>query len=179
MILLNSMLNLKLTKMNVKKYNLLGAPTTLVDVPPLRIDLASMGSQGHKDDKAPNFTKEKGKAPMASSSHSSHDRKNHDFIYAHVKNASRNVHHHACVDHAMPSMCHDVVYSSYAMTTSSSSSHVRHNHAASHAPKDRNASHGPSMIFHTFDASYVLYCKNDIVVACNMGPKCEKGKTCI
>jgi hypothetical protein len=31
-----------------------------------------------------------------------------------VKNA-HNIHHDACVDHAMPAMCHDVIYSSHAM----------------------------------------------------------------
>jgi hypothetical protein len=35
------------------------------------------GAKDTKSHKAPNFVKEKGKAPMASSSHSSHDRKNH------------------------------------------------------------------------------------------------------
>jgi hypothetical protein len=45
----------------------------------------------------------------------------------------------------------------------------------SHEPKDRNASHGPSILFHTFDASYVIYHKNDIIVA----TKCKKGKICI
>jgi hypothetical protein len=121
---------------------------------------------------------------MASSSHSSHDRQNHAYLYAHVKNASRNVHHDVCVDHAMPAMRHDAIYPSYAMTASSSSSHAhgrprRRIHVVSHAPKDRNASHGPSMLFRTFDASYVLYCKNDKVVASNVGPKCKKSKTCI
>jgi hypothetical protein len=42
-----------------------------------------------------------------------------------------------------------------------------------------NVSHGPSMLFHTCDASYVLHCKNDKVVASNVGLKCKKGKTCI
>jgi hypothetical protein len=134
-----------------------------------------------KRHKAPNFTKEKGKVHMASSSHSSHDRKNHTFIYAHVKNVSRMfimmlVVIMICV------LC--AAYSSYAMTASSSSSHAhgrprRHNYVVSHAPKDRNASPGPSMLFLTFDASYVLYCKNDRVVASNVGPKCKNDKTCI
>jgi hypothetical protein len=50
-------------------------------------------------------------------------------------------------------MRHDVVYSSYAMTASSSSSHAHGrpschaSHVDSHAPKDRNSSHGPSMLF--------------------------------
>jgi hypothetical protein len=52
-------------------------------------------------------------------------------------------------------------------------------HVISHAPKDRNASHGPSMLFRTFHASYVLYCKNNRIVASNVGPKSNKGKTCI
>jgi hypothetical protein len=50
------------------------------------------------------------------------------------------------------------------MLASSRSSHVhgrsrprrRASHVISHAPKDRNASHGPSMIFRTFDASMCL-----------------------
>jgi hypothetical protein len=40
---------------------------------------------------------------MACSSHSSHDRKNHAYLYALVKNGShhaRNVYHDVCVDHA-------------------------------------------------------------------------------
>jgi hypothetical protein len=106
------------------------------------------------------------------------------YLYAHVKNASSNIHHDACVNHAMPTMHHDNVYSSYAMTASSSSSHTHGRprcctHVVSHVPKDRNASHGPSMLFRTFDASYVLYCKNDKVVAFNVGPKCKKDNTCI
>jgi hypothetical protein len=46
-------------------------------------------------------------------------------------------------------------------------------------PKNRNASHGPSILFRTFDASYVIHCKNNRIVATNVGPKCKKGKTCI
>jgi hypothetical protein len=45
-----------------------------------------------------NFTKEKGKAPMASSSHSFCDKKNHAYLYHHV-NVSHNAHHDACIDH--------------------------------------------------------------------------------
>jgi hypothetical protein len=97
---------------------------------------------------APNFIKEKKNVSMASSSHSSHDRKNHAFVYAHVKNASRNVHHDAGVDHDMTTMCHDATYSSNAMTASSSSSHAHgrpkhHNHVVYHVLKARNVSHGP------------------------------------
>jgi hypothetical protein len=41
----------------------------------------------------------------------------------------------------------------------------RTSHVVSHAPKDRNSSHGPSILFCTFDASYVIYRKNDRIVA--------------
>jgi hypothetical protein len=49
------------------------------------------------------------------------------------------------------------------------------NHVVSHAHKDRSASHGPYMLFRTFYAFYVLYCKNNRVVASNVEPKCKKG----
>jgi hypothetical protein len=141
------------------------------------------GAKDTKSHKVPNFIKEKGKEHMASISHSSHDRKNHAFIYANVKNA-RNIHHDVCIDHVMPAMRHGTIYSSHAMIASSSSSHAhgrprRHTHVVSHALKYRNTSHGSTMLFRTFNASYVLYCKNDRVVASNVGPKCKKGKTCI
>jgi hypothetical protein len=82
---------------------------------------------------------------------------------------------------------HDAAFASQTMIASSSGSYAhsrsrpRHHssHVVSHASKDRNASHVPSMLFSTFDASYVLYCKNDRIVASNMGPKSKKGKTCI
>jgi hypothetical protein len=34
------------------------------------------------------------------------------------------------------------------------------------------------MLYHTYDASFVLMCKNDKVVAF-VGPNCKGGKTCI
>jgi hypothetical protein len=79
------------------------------------------GDKDTKSHKAPNFIKEKAKAPMASSSHFSHDNKNHAYLYAHVKNASHNA-HDARIDCVVPTVHHNVVYSSYAMTASSSSS---------------------------------------------------------
>jgi hypothetical protein len=48
-----------------------------------------------------NLNKEKGKAPMASSSYSSHDQKNHAYLYAHVKNISSATHHDKCYNHAI------------------------------------------------------------------------------
>jgi hypothetical protein len=53
----------------------------------------------------------------------------------------------------------------------------RHHHVASHAP--RRASTGSTMLYQTCDASFVLICKNEKVVARSLGPKCKSDKTCI
>jgi hypothetical protein len=63
----------------------------------------------------------------------------------------------------------------YVHGRSRSRRHVHH--VVSHAP--RNASSGLTMLYHTYDASFVLMCKNDEVVARNLGPKCKRDKTCI
>jgi hypothetical protein len=131
-----------------------------------------------------NFNKEKGKAPMASSSHSSHDKKNHAYLYVHVKNVISVAHHDRCYNHVVLPTRQDA-FNSHVMFASSSSSyaHGRNrpwchvHHVASHAP--RNASNGPTMLYQTYDASFILMCKNDKVVARNLGPKCKREKTCI
>jgi hypothetical protein len=123
---------------------------------------------------------------MASSSHSIHDKKNHAFIYTHVKNA-KYVHHDACNDRSILPMRHDAAFAPCTMIASSSGSYAhsrsrsrrRAPHVVPQALKNRNASHGTSMLYCTYDASYVLYCKNDRIVSSNVGPKCKKGKTCI
>jgi hypothetical protein len=51
------------------------------------------GTKNLTSQRASNLIKEKGKAPMTSSSHSFHDINNHAYLYAHVKNAT-NVEHH-------------------------------------------------------------------------------------
>jgi hypothetical protein len=129
-----------------------------------------------------NLNKEKGKAPMASSSYSSHDQKNHDYLYAHVKNVCSVAHHDRCYNHASLPTCHDAAFNSHAMFASSSSyahggNRPRRHHVASRAP--RKASTGPTMLYQTCDASFVLICKNDNVVARSLGPKCKRDKTCI
>jgi hypothetical protein len=132
--------------------------------------------------RASNLIKEKGKAHMASSLHSFHDKKNHAYLYAHVKNASDIVHHDGCYDHVVFPVCHDDVFNSHAMFASSSSSHV-HGRSKSrchvHHVVPKNASNGPTMLYWTYDASYVLICKNDKIVPRNLGPKCKREKTCI
>jgi hypothetical protein len=118
---------------------------------------------------------------MASSSHSLHDKKNHAYLYAHVKNASSVAHHDSCYDHVVLPTRHDAIFDSHAMFASFSSTHAhgrnRHRRYVSRAP--RNASNGPTMLYHTYDASYVLVCKSGKVVARNVGPKCKGGKICI
>jgi hypothetical protein len=143
------------------------------------------GTKNLTSQRASNLIKEKGKAPMVSSSHSFHDKKNHAYLYAHVKNATNVAHHGGCYDHAIFPVRHDAIFGSHAMFASSSSPHVhgrsrprRHvHHVVSNVP--RNASNGPTMLYRTYDASYVLICKNDKVVARNLGPKCKRDKTCI
>jgi hypothetical protein len=64
-------------------------------------------------------------------------------------------------------------------THSRSRTRRRASYVVSHTPKDRNASHGTSILFRIFYAYYVIYCKNNRIIATNAGPKCKKGKTCI
>jgi hypothetical protein len=69
------------------------------------------------------------------------------------------------------------------MFASSSSSYdhgrnrPRGHHVASHAP--RNATNGPTMLYQTYGASFVLLCKIAKVVARMLGPKYKRDKTCI
>jgi hypothetical protein len=136
------------------------------------------GTKNLTSQRTSNLNKEKGKANMASSSHSSHDKKNHAYLYTHVK----NIHHDRCYNYVVLPTCHDAAFNSHAMFASSSSyahgrNRPRHHHVASHAP--RNASNGSTMLCQTYDASFVLLCKNDKVVSRRLGPKCKRDKTCI
>jgi hypothetical protein len=104
---------------------------------------------------------------MASSSHSSHDQKNHAYLYAHVKKVS---HYNRSYDHAALPIYND----SHAMFASSSTyahdrNRPRHNHVVSHAP--RKSCNGPTTIYHACNASFVLLCKNAKVVARKLGSK--------
>jgi hypothetical protein len=121
-----------------------------------------------------NLNKEKGKAPMASSS-----QKNHAYLYRKVPNVT---HHDKFHNHFVFLVCHDDVSSSHAMfATSSSYAHGRNrprrNHVVSHM--SRKVSTGPTAIYHACDASFVLSCKNAKVVARKFGSKCKRDKTCI
>jgi hypothetical protein len=114
--------------------------------------------------RAPIFNKEKGKAPMASSS-----QKNHAFIYD--RKFSRNAHHNRSYN----------AYDSHAMIVSSSSFvHSRNmprNNVVHHVPKKmQNKS---ATVFHACNTDFVLSCKNKKVVARKLGAKCKGDKTCI
>jgi hypothetical protein len=122
------------------------------------------GTENLTSQRTSNLNKEKGKAPMASSSYSSHEQKNHAYLYAHVRNVSSVAHHDRCYNHVVLPTCHG-------------RNRPRRPHVASHMP--RNASNGPTMLYQTYDASFVLLCKNDKVVAISLGPKCKRDKTCI
>jgi hypothetical protein len=115
------------------------------------------------------LNKGKWKAPMASSSYSSHDQKNHAYIYAHVKKVS---HHCKSYNHDALPIYHD----SHAMFASSSTyaygrNRSRRNHVVSHAP--RKTCYSPTTVYHACNASFVLSCKNAKVVARKLGSKCK------
>jgi hypothetical protein len=124
------------------------------------------------------LNKEKGKAPMASSSYSSHDQKNHAYLYAHVKKIYNVAHHDKCYNRATLPTYHD----SHAMFASSSTyvhgrSWPRRNHIVPHAPRKVYTS--PTTMYQTCNASFVLSRKNAKVVARKLGSKCKGDKTCI
>jgi hypothetical protein len=111
-------------------------------------------------------------------------KRNHVYLYAHVKNVSRIAHHDRCYNHVVLPTRHDVVFDSHAMFASSSSSYAHgrnrpRRHHVSYDARPRNASNGLTMIYQTYDASFILLCKNDKVVARNLGLKCKRDKTCI
>jgi hypothetical protein len=101
--------------------------------------------------RTPVLNKEKGKAPMASSS-----QKNHAYIYD--RKFTRHAHNDRCYDHAVLPGYH----TSHAMGASSSTydygrNRPRRNHGVSHAP--RRVCNGPTTVYHTCDTSFVLSCK--------------------
>jgi hypothetical protein len=121
--------------------------------------------------RTPVLNKEKGKAPMASSS-----QKNHAYIYD--RKLSSNAYNNRSYDHVVLPSYH----TSHAMIASSSThdygrNRPRRNHAVSHAP--RRVRNGPTVVYHACNTSFVLSCKNTKVVARKLGSKCKGDKTCI
>jgi hypothetical protein len=93
------MLNLKLAKLSVKKIKFARDAYTIGRHPSIKDGLGfQKGTKNLTSQRASNLIKEKGKAPMASSFHSFHDKKNHAYLYTHVKNASSVAHHDSYYD---------------------------------------------------------------------------------
>jgi hypothetical protein len=118
--------------------------------------------------RTPVLNKDKGKAPMANS-----PQRNHAFIY------DRKIAGHP---HYNKSYVHAAYNDSHAMFASTSTfvhdrSRPRRNHVVSHAP--RRICNGPSIVYHAYNTSFVLSCKNAKVVARKLGSKCKGDKTCI
>jgi hypothetical protein len=101
---------------------------------------------------------------MANSVHSVHEKRNHAYLYPHIKSTSHNACHVTCNDNFTPR----------TMIASSSDRSRTRCHAISHTPKNRKASQGPSIIFHSFDASYIIHYKNGKVIATNGGTKMQE-----
>jgi hypothetical protein len=115
--------------------------------------------------RAPIPNKEKGKAPMASSS-----QKCHAYIYD--RKFSRNAHR---------SYDHDA-FNSHAMFASSSTfvhgrNRPRRSNVVPHV--SRRMCNEPSTIYHACNTSFALLCKNEKVVARKLGSKCKGDNTCI
>jgi hypothetical protein len=118
------------------------------------------------------LNKEKGKAPMASSS-----QKNHAYLYD--KKFTSHTHNDRCYDNVVS---HNVAFNPHAMGASSSTyaygrNRPRHNHVVSHAP--RKACTGPTTVYHACNAYFVLSYKKAKLVARKLGSKCKGDKTCI
>jgi hypothetical protein len=73
---------------------------------------------------------------MTSTSHSFHEKKNHAYLYSHVKNVSHNAYHDTCNDSSALPKCHNAVFTSCTMIVSSSGSY-----AHSRSRTRRHASH--------------------------------------
>jgi hypothetical protein len=100
-------------------------------------------------------------------------------LYSHVKNVSHNAHHDIYNDSFTFRKHHDGVFTPRTMFLSSSGSsrsrtRCNASHVVSHALKDRNASHGPSILFCSFDAYYVIYYKDDRIDATNVGTEMQE-----
>ena len=141
-------------------------PTRLVDTPSIKDGLGfKREAKNLTSHKAPISAKEKGKAPMASST-----KRNHAFIY-HDRRQTRNAYrsYNAYDD-----------FDSHAMFASSSSfMHGRNvpRKNVIHAP--RKVVNEPSTIYCALNASFAICRKDRKIVARKLGAKCKGDKTCI
>jgi hypothetical protein len=113
---------LKTCKDNYEKLKFARDAYTMGRHPSIKDGLGfQKGTKNLTSQRTSNLNKEKGKALMASSSYSSHDQKNHAYLYAHVKNVSSVAHHDRCHNHVVLPTCHGAAFNSHAMFASSSS----------------------------------------------------------
>jgi hypothetical protein len=122
-----------------------------------------------------NLNKGKGKAPMASSSYSSHDQKNHAYLYAHVKKVFR---HDKSYNHVALPIYHD----SHAMFASSSIMlMVEIGLSVIMLCIMRLGKLAMVLLLFVMLVMlfFVLSCKNAKVIARKLGSKCKGDKTCI
>jgi hypothetical protein len=86
---------------------------------------------------------------MANSLHSVHEKKIRAYLYSQGNNVSHYAHHDTCNDHFSFPKYHSSISTSLTVHASSSDSNRNRirRHAISHTPKDRNASHGSSILF--------------------------------
>jgi hypothetical protein len=121
--------------------------------------------------KAPISTKEKGKAPMASSA-----KKNHAFMY-HDKRQSRNAYRSCNAYDAFDSHAMFASSSSYMHGRNMSRRNVIH-----HVPR-KNIVHAPRKVMNEpstiYYASFAICRKDKRVIARKLGAKCKGDKTCI
>jgi hypothetical protein len=140
---------LKTCKDNYEKLKFAKDAYTIGRHPSIKDGLGfQKGTKNLTSHRTSNLNKEKGKAPMASSS-----QKNHAYLY---KKLTKVTHHDKY--HYVFRICPDDIFSSQAMFATSSSyahgrSRPRHNHAVSHAP--RKVSTGQTTVYQTCDASFV------------------------
>jgi hypothetical protein len=88
---------LKICKSEYEKIKFARDAYTIGRHPSIKDELGfQKGTKNLTSKRASNLIKEKGKAPMASSLHSFHAKKNHAYLHAHVKNVSSVAHHDNC-----------------------------------------------------------------------------------
>jgi hypothetical protein len=90
---------LKNCKNEVEKVKIARDAFTIGRNPSIKDGLGfQKGTKNTKTQKDLNFIKDKGKAPMANSVHSIHEKRNHAYLYSHIKSTSHNAYHVTCND---------------------------------------------------------------------------------
>jgi hypothetical protein len=153
---------LKNCKNEVEKVKFARDVLPLVDIPLLRIDLVSKREpRTLRAKRTSTSQRRRGRHLWLIVCIRFTRRKNYDYLYSHVRSTSHNAYQVACNDGFTPR----------TMFASSSDKSITWRHAphiVSHAPKSRNASHGPSILFRIFDAPYVIHCKKMIKLLLQM-----------